>query len=39
LNRPSTIYTEVHMAGAEIVRVVIGGRVIRVGEGQLEIPA
>lgn len=39
VNRPSTIYTEVHMAGAEIVRVVIGGRVIRVGEGQLEIPA
>jgi trans-2,3-dihydro-3-hydroxyanthranilate isomerase len=39
VNRPSTIYTEVHMAGAEIVRVVIGGRVIRVGEGHLEIPA
>jgi trans-2,3-dihydro-3-hydroxyanthranilate isomerase len=38
VNRPSTIYTEVHMAGAEIVRVVIGGRVIRVGEGQLDIP-
>ena len=39
VNRPSTIYTEVHMAGDEIVRVVIGGRVIRVGEGELEIPA
>ena len=39
VNRPSTIYTEVHMAGAEIVRVVIGGRVIRVGEGELDIPA
>lgn len=39
VNRPSTIYTEVHLAGAEIVRVVIGGRVIRVGEGQLEIPS
>lgn len=38
VNRPSTIYTEVHMAGDEIVRVVIGGRVIRVGEGELEIP-
>ena len=39
VNRPSTIYTEVHMEGEEIARVVIGGRVIRVGEGYLEIPA
>ncbi len=39
VERPSTIYTEVHMAGAEIVRVVIGGRVIRVGEGELELPS
>ncbi len=38
VNRPSTIYTEVHMEGDEIARVVIGGRVIRVGEGYLEIP-
>lgn len=38
VNRPSTIYTEVHMEGEEIARVVIGGRVIRVGEGYLEIP-
>ena len=39
VDRPSTIYTEVHLSGEEIVRVVIGGRVIRVGEGELEIPA
>jgi trans-2,3-dihydro-3-hydroxyanthranilate isomerase len=37
LNRPSTISTEVHLAGSEIVRVVMGGRVVRVGEGRLEI--
>jgi trans-2,3-dihydro-3-hydroxyanthranilate isomerase len=37
VNRPSTIYTEVHLAGSEIVRVVMGGRVVRVGEGRLEI--
>jgi trans-2,3-dihydro-3-hydroxyanthranilate isomerase len=37
VNRPSTIYTEVHLEGGEIVRVVMGGRVVRVGEGQLEI--
>jgi hypothetical protein len=29
----------VHLAGAEIMKVVIGGRVIRVGEGVLEIPS
>jgi predicted PhzF superfamily epimerase YddE/YHI9 len=39
VNRPSTIYTEVHLAGTEIVRIVLGGRVIRVGEGELEISA
>jgi trans-2,3-dihydro-3-hydroxyanthranilate isomerase len=39
VDRPSTIYTEVHMGGPDIVRVVLGGRVIRVGEGELEIPA
>ncbi len=37
VNRPSTIYTEVHLAGSDIVRVVMGGRVVRVGEGRLEI--
>ena len=37
VNRPSTIYTEVHLAGSDIVRVVMGGRVVRVGEGYLEI--
>ncbi|HEX9285980.1 MAG TPA: PhzF family phenazine biosynthesis protein [Thermoanaerobaculia bacterium] len=37
VNRPSTIYTEVHLEGSEIVRVVMGGRVVRVGEGVLEI--
>ena len=37
LNRPSTIYTEVHVAEGEIARVVMGGRVVRVGEGKLEI--
>jgi len=39
VNRPSTIYTEVHLAGTEIVRIVLGGRVIRVGEGELEVSA
>jgi trans-2,3-dihydro-3-hydroxyanthranilate isomerase len=37
VNRPSTIYTEVHLRGADIVKVVMGGRVVRVGEGRLEI--
>ncbi|HEV8610915.1 MAG TPA: PhzF family phenazine biosynthesis protein [Thermoanaerobaculia bacterium] len=37
VNRPSTIYTEVHVADSEIVRVVMGGRVVRVGEGRLEL--
>jgi trans-2,3-dihydro-3-hydroxyanthranilate isomerase len=39
VNRPSTIYTEVHLEGVDIVRVVMGGRVVRVGEGELEIPS
>jgi predicted PhzF superfamily epimerase YddE/YHI9 len=37
VNRPSTIYTEVHVAEGQIERVVMGGRVVRVGEGKLEI--
>lgn len=37
MNRPSTIYTEVHLDGPHITRVVMGARVVRVGEGRLEI--
>jgi len=37
VNRPSTLFTEVHLAGEEIVKVVLGGRVVRVGEGHYEI--
>ena len=37
VSRPSTIYTEVYVEEGEIVRVVMGGRVVRVGEGKLEI--
>ena len=37
VNRPSTLFTEVHLAGEEIVKVVLGGRVVRVGEGHCEI--
>jgi trans-2,3-dihydro-3-hydroxyanthranilate isomerase len=37
VNRPSTIYTEVHVEDGEIARVIMGGRVVRVGEGKLEI--
>jgi trans-2,3-dihydro-3-hydroxyanthranilate isomerase len=37
LSRPSTIFIEVRMKGAEIEQVTMGGRVIRVGEGMLEV--
>jgi trans-2,3-dihydro-3-hydroxyanthranilate isomerase len=37
VNRPSTIYTEVHVEDGEIARVIMGGRVVRVGEGKLKI--
>jgi trans-2,3-dihydro-3-hydroxyanthranilate isomerase len=37
VNRPSTLFTEVHVAGGDITRVVMGGRVVPVGEGFLEI--
>jgi len=37
LCRPSTIWGEVHTREAKIAQVVIGGRVIRVGEGTLEV--
>lgn len=36
INRPSTLFAEVHMEGAKVGRVVVGGRVIPVGEGVLE---
>lgn len=37
LGRPSTIFVEVHVKDSKIVQVIMGGRVIRVGEGTLEI--
>jgi len=37
LSRPSTIFIEVKMKGSEIEQVVMGGKVIRVGEGFLEV--
>jgi trans-2,3-dihydro-3-hydroxyanthranilate isomerase len=37
INRPSTLFAEVHVKDAKISRVVVGGRVIRVGEGVLEV--
>lgn len=37
VNRPSTLFIEVYMDGTEVARVVMGGRVVRVGEGHLEI--
>jgi len=37
VNRPSTIYTEVHVEDGEIARVIMGGRVVRVGEGRLDV--
>lgn len=37
VNRPSTLFTEVHLEGQEIVKVVLGGRVVRVGEGHCDI--
>jgi trans-2,3-dihydro-3-hydroxyanthranilate isomerase len=37
LNRPSTLYAEVHVRDGAISQVIVGGRVIRVGEGALEV--
>jgi trans-2,3-dihydro-3-hydroxyanthranilate isomerase len=37
LSRPSTIFIEVRMKGSDIDQVIMGGRVIRVGEGVLEV--
>jgi trans-2,3-dihydro-3-hydroxyanthranilate isomerase len=35
--RPSTLLAEVHVADGAIAEVIVGGRVIRVGEGYLEL--
>ncbi len=37
LNRPSTLYAEVRVKGAAVSEVVVGGRVIRIGEGTLDV--
>lgn len=37
LSRPSTLYCEVQLRDMKISQVMVGGRVIRVGEGALEI--
>lgn len=37
LNRPSTLYAEVHMKAMAVAQVVVGGRVIPVGEGVVEV--
>jgi len=37
VGRPSTLFAEVRMEGPRVARVVVGGRVIRVGEGFLEL--
>ncbi len=38
LDRPSTLFAEVHVRRAAVAQVVVGGRVIRVGEGTVEVP-
>jgi len=37
LNRPSTLFAEVRVERLAVTRVVVGGRVIRVGEGTIEL--
>jgi trans-2,3-dihydro-3-hydroxyanthranilate isomerase len=37
LNRPSTLYAEVRVKGSAVSQVVVGGRVVRVGEGFVEV--
>jgi trans-2,3-dihydro-3-hydroxyanthranilate isomerase len=37
LNRPSTLYAEVRVKGAAVTQVVVGGRVVRIGEGVVEV--
>ena len=37
LDRPSTLFAEVRVKGRAVAQVVVGGRVIRVGEGRLDV--
>ncbi|MGH9369595.1 MAG: PhzF family phenazine biosynthesis protein [Thermoanaerobaculia bacterium] len=37
LDRPSTLYAEVHVKDMAVARVVVGGRVIRIGEGSVDL--
>ena len=37
LGRPSTVFAEVHVRRAAVAHVVVGGRVMRVGEGAVEL--
>jgi trans-2,3-dihydro-3-hydroxyanthranilate isomerase len=37
LRRPSRLFLEVHVRDRKVARVILGGRVVRVGEGVLEI--
>lgn len=37
LNRPSTLFSEVHRKGTEISQVIVGGRVLRIGDGAVEV--
>ncbi len=37
LDRPSTLFAEVRVKGRAVAQVVVGGRVVRIGEGVLEV--
>jgi len=37
LDRPSTLFAEARVRGRSVAQVVVGGRVIRVGEGRLDV--
>ena len=37
VDRPSTLFVEVRVKGHAVAQVVVGGRVIRVGEGRLDV--
>lgn len=37
LNRPSTLFAEVHVKAMAVAQVVVGGRVIRIGEGTVDV--
>lgn len=39
LNRPSTLVAEVRVKAMAVAQVVVGGRVIRVGEGTIDVPS